>query len=59
MPCSQKTETANKPFGILVLKALLSEILGRRECKTHAESDRATAIVVVGAHRRRVVDDCE
>ena len=59
VPCSQKTKTVLKPSGHRVLKALPSDILGRREGKSRAESDAAMTIAVIGAYGRRVVDDDE
>ena len=52
-------KTALKRFGHRDLKALLSDILGRREGKSRAESDPAMTIAVIGAHGRRGVDDDE
>ncbi len=59
IPSSQNTETAQKPFGHRDLKALPSDILGRRGGKGCAESDRTMTIAVIGAHGRRVVDGDE
>jgi hypothetical protein len=41
------------------LKALPSDILGRRESESHAKSNAAMPIAVIVAHGRRVVDDYE
>ena len=55
---SDRQATSNmQSNGHRVLKALPSDILGRREGKSRAESDPAMTVAVIGAHGRRHVDD--
>jgi hypothetical protein len=55
----QNTETARKLIGDWVLKALPSDISGRREDEGLADSRPATTLSAMCAYRWRVADDYE